>query len=93
VLACGAVLLGLAVARRFAGSAAARPLARFVGATALAQLALGGINVALRAPGWLQLVHLACAQLLWIGGVLLAFSSLRVRAQAARPVLGPSALP
>ncbi len=83
VLACGAVLLGLYVSRCYAGSPRARPLARFVGGASLAQLALGAINIVLRAPGWLQLVHLLSAQLLWIGAVLLAFVSQRAAAPAA----------
>jgi heme A synthase len=76
VLACGAVLLGLQVWRS-CSVGLARPLARLVGVGSLVQLAVGGVNIVLRAPGWLQLVHLLSAQLLWIGAVLLAFVSLR----------------
>jgi heme A synthase len=42
----------------------------------LAQCALGGINVVLLAPVWVQLAHLLMADLVWIGFVLLAASSL-----------------
>jgi len=43
-----------------------------VGALALLQLALGAVNIVLRAPGALQLAHLLIAQLLWISAVLAA---------------------
>jgi heme a synthase len=71
VLACGAVLLGLYVSRRYASATESRLLARFVGAASLAQLVLGCANIVLHAPGWMQLLHLLCAQLLWIAAVLL----------------------
>lgn len=37
----------------------------------LAEVALGALNVWLAAPGWMQLAHLAAANLLWISVVLL----------------------
>jgi heme A synthase len=51
-----------------------RPWALLLGGLALLQLVLGGVNVLLRAPGWLQLAHLFVAQLLWISAVLAAQS-------------------
>lgn len=94
VLACGAVLLGLYVWRRHASAAATRPLARLVGAASLAQLAVGGTNIVLHAPGWLQLLHLLCAQVLWIGAVLLCSVCWNRREAAAtierRAIVDPS---
>jgi heme A synthase len=46
-----------------------------VGALAVLQLAVGGVNIVLRAPGALQLAHLLIAQLLWISAVLAARSA------------------
>ncbi len=42
----------------------------------LVQVAAGVINIVLSAPGWMQLVHLALATLLWIALVLLSTSAL-----------------
>lgn len=42
------------------------------------QLLLGGMNVALKAPVWLQLVHLLVADTIWILFVLLAAQALAV---------------
>jgi hypothetical protein len=36
-------------------------------------VALGALNIALNAPGWLQLTHLLMAQLTWLCAVLLGF--------------------
>ena len=44
------------------------------------QAALGGLNVLLLAPVWLQLVHLLVADLLWIAVVLLGAAVLAGRA-------------
>ena len=41
-------------------------------AAVTAQVGLGLLNIAMAAPGWLQLVHLLGSQVLWIG-VLMAF--------------------
>jgi heme A synthase len=50
-----------------------------VGCLAVVQLGLGGLNIALNAPGWLQLTHLLSAQLLWISAVLLSWRWRRAR--------------
>jgi cytochrome c oxidase assembly protein subunit 15 len=47
------------------------------------QAAIGGLNVVLLAPIWLQLVHLLVADLLWIAVVLLGAAVLAGRAPAA----------
>jgi cytochrome c oxidase assembly protein subunit 15 len=46
----------------------------------LLQILLGGINVSLKAPVWMQLVHLLMADLVWIYMVVLSAIAL------ARPV-------
>lgn len=46
------------------------------------QMVLGGLNIFLAAPGWLQLVHLLGAQLTWILTVLLWAA---LAAEASRP--------
>lgn len=47
-------------------------LGRWLIGVYVAQLLLGALNVALRAPVWIQLTHLLLADLIWIGLVLLA---------------------
>jgi heme A synthase len=48
------------------------------------QLVVGLVNVALLAPVWLQLVHLALADVLWVALVLLVAAALDAEAQAAQ---------
>ncbi len=66
--------------------------ARRHGITALAvfaaQLLLGTVNVYLRAPVWMQLVHLAAADLLWILLVLMATESLTTAREAPQAHVG-----
>ncbi len=42
------------------------------------QLAVGGMNVWLKAPVWIQLVHLLLGDLVWIGALLLTLSAFAV---------------
>ena len=72
-MVCGCVLCAL----RFARIERCRPWALALGVTAGAQLVFGALNIALSAPGWLQLGHLLGAQLAWISAVLLAQAWLR----------------
>jgi heme a synthase len=77
ILACALVCGVLALARHFLerarnGDPGSRPGAAALAACALAQLLLGAANVLMRAPGWVQLLHLLLAQLLWISAVLAA---------------------
>jgi len=72
LLACGLVVAAVGLAQRLASVPSVRPFALVLGALALLQLVLGGVNILLRAPGWLQLAHLLVAQLLWISAVLAA---------------------
>ncbi len=53
-----------------------RTLALLLGALYVLQLLLGALNVALKAPVWLQLVHLFMSNLIWISLVLLAAEAL-----------------
>lgn len=49
----------------------------------LGQILLGGVNVILRAPVWMQLVHLLVADLIWILLVIMAAQRLAVSTQKA----------
>lgn len=53
-----------------------RRLAAATGGLFLGQLAVGGLNLALLAPVWLQLTHLLVADLVWIALVLLVSARL-----------------
>jgi cytochrome c oxidase assembly protein subunit 15 len=64
---------------------AARRLAWGLVALFLAQLLIGGLNVTLKAPVWMQLVHLLMADLVWINLVLLSAAALARPAPAAAP--------
>lgn len=78
----GAVLLAallLYLASALPGRHAGREVRR--GSTAvlvlvLVQVTAGVVNIALSAPGWMQLTHLALATLLWIALVLLSTAAL-----------------
>lgn len=96
-----AVLVAVAV---FAASAAARArypkvrrTATWVAALVVVQLLVGAVNVALLAPGWLQLVHLLIADLIWIAAVVLGLevqvAAAEVSEAPASPVLASSATP
>jgi heme A synthase len=50
--------------------------ARIVRWVVLLQLAIGLINVGLSAPGWMQIVHLLMAVVLWIALMFLTFAAL-----------------
>jgi heme a synthase len=80
-----AVALAMGVFRlRFApGDRIGPGLARAVAGLAIAQLAVGFVNVLLLAPVWMQMVHLLLADALWVVYVLLAASALSVE---RRPV-------
>lgn len=71
LLACFMVCACVLCAVRFSSVARCRPWALALGATAGAELVLGALNIALSAPGWLQLMHLLGAQLAWMSAVLL----------------------
>jgi cytochrome c oxidase assembly protein subunit 15 len=75
-------LLKVTAARAFAGApGAARSWARAAFIAVIAEVCLGLLNIALGAPGWLQLAHLLVAQTLWVA-VLLAGTAARVEIEA-----------
>jgi heme a synthase len=51
----------------------------------LAQIIIGGLNVTLKAPVWMQLIHLLMADLVWIVLVLLSAVALAKPVEAAEP--------
>ena len=61
-------------------------LARGLQHAVIAQVALGVVNIALAAPGWLQLAHLLLAQTVWIAAVLTtaSFATCGVRSTIRR---------
>jgi heme A synthase len=56
--------------------------ARFVWLAVAGELAIGLANIALAAPGWMQLAHLAAAHGLWITAVLASLESVPASRQA-----------
>jgi cytochrome c oxidase assembly protein subunit 15 len=63
----------------------ARRLAWGLVALFFAQILLGGLNVTLKAPIWMQLVHLLMADLVWICLVLLGAVALAAAAERTQP--------
>lgn len=85
VLACAAVVFALSCAYGFAEQRGARPWAFALGGSAIAELVIGALNIALGAPGALQIVHLLLAQLTWLSAVILGW-------HRARPSGAPATL-
>jgi heme a synthase len=83
ILACAVVISSILVALRFVRLPGCQRWAAALGVLAGVQLLVGVANVALGAPGWLQLAHLLGAQLTWISAVLL--TALRPRAAPNAP--------
>lgn len=82
VLAVGLVLAAWwAVSRRGIGGTEVRWMAVIVGA----QLATGVLNISLGVPVWMQILHLALADLLWVNFVLVSARLLAVGASATEP--------
>lgn len=59
-------------------------LGRAAGCLVVVQVLLGALNVALGAPGWVQLLHLLLAQVLWIALVLLLYARASHWSESAR---------
>jgi heme A synthase len=78
-------LLAIAVwmANRWRPGVDTQRFIRWLAVAFIAQLLLGALNVALKAPIWLQLVHLLNADLIWMAFVLLAAAALAQPAKAA----------
>jgi len=86
----GFYLLGLSLwLARAPARGRAAALARAMGVLVLLQLLLGGLNVALLAPVWLQLVHLLAADLVWLALVLSGAAALAEPAAVASQRGGP----
>jgi heme A synthase len=74
ILAIAAVAVaGIAVRARGSGTT---PALRNLGILTLAQLGLGLLNILLKTPLWLQILHLAIADLIWISYVWLSAQTL-----------------
>jgi heme A synthase len=70
------VVLGAAIRALRGESRAVQNLSRALTALFFLQLALGLVNLSLRAPAWMQLVHLLSADAVWIVFVLLGLAAL-----------------
>ncbi len=79
----GLLALSAWVANRWQPGVNTQKFTRWLGIVFIAQLLLGALNVALKAPIWLQLLHLLNADLIWITFVLLTAAAL---AQSAKSV-------
>lgn len=88
-LGLAALLVWIAVAAVRRDRAGTR-LGRGLLAALVGQVTLGALNVALSAPGWLQIAHLAVSNALWLLLVLAYLSARTVRARPL-PVAGGSA--
>ena len=68
-------------------------LANVMTALVTIQVVAGALNVALLAPVWMQLVHLALAVATWLSVVLLGASAFAVRAEVRQGQPQPADLP
>lgn len=79
-------LLKLTAPRAFAPTPnTARSWARAAFISVIAEVALGLLNIALGAPGWLQLAHLLVAQSLWVAVLLAGSASIMRQNDSAAP--------
>lgn len=84
VVAAGIVYGVGAWAREHARDDRTPRLARALQHGVVAQVVLGFLNIGMAAPGWMQLVHLLLAQVVWIAAVLTTVSAWAGAAEAAR---------
>lgn len=88
------VLLVAALAMQLRPSEDVRRHAKFVIFVFAAQMGAGLLNLAMLAPIWMQLIHLALADLFWIAQILLTVSALAEGVpQVELSTLGPKPLP
>jgi heme A synthase len=88
VVGLGLVVRAVALRGRLGSEAAPSATATAVALLVVVQLGAGLLNVVLLAPVWLQIVHLALADALWIALVLMTATALDaalVRAAVAQP--------
>jgi heme a synthase len=72
VLALGVGFAALAAVQRWTeGASGLARVARLGAALLWAQMTIGLVNIAMAAPGWMQLLHLLMAELLWASLVVL----------------------
>ncbi|MGB1012747.1 MAG: COX15/CtaA family protein [Nannocystaceae bacterium] len=71
----GALLLGASqILAGWYPSKNVEALARWVSYGVVLQITAGVVNIMLSAPGWMQIIHLLCGTMLWIGVVLLVLA-------------------
>src|SRR5262249_36264133 len=78
VLGGGFLLYAVSALAARARSSRTLRYARWVTSAVWVQFGLGGLNVVLSAPGFMQVLHLAAANVLWLCLVLLAESTLNL---------------
>ena len=83
-IAVGGYTIVVAMLTGLSGPAGARRFALALVGLIVGQVVVGGLNVVLLAPVWMQLVHLLMADLVWITLVLLTASVLTPDQQPAR---------
>lgn len=89
IVALGFSLLLLYAGDHIRGQCEDPPARRWAGALMLLvvlQVSLGVVNIALAAPGWMQIVHLLVAKILWIAALMATVHALSPpRAASAAP--------
>jgi heme A synthase len=81
----GAIVVVMGLVRSLRPTRAVRVISRVAAALAVAQVSAGLLDVLLRAPVWMQLLHLGLADFVWVSVVLTAAAAL-----AEAPVTAPS---
>lgn len=84
LLACGLGFFTAVVAHNTGGAGAdpaVRRLGGWVVLLVFVQLAAGVVNIALSAPGWMQVVHLALGTVLWVAAVMFTLAVCRAPAR------------
>lgn len=76
------------IGSRMEGEVAVRYAYAAVGLFAI-QLLCGGLNVYLKAPAWMQLLHLLITDLIWVLMIMTAASALVVNRKMTTPVANP----
>ena len=84
----GLVFLAALLARSRRADMTTQRLALVVMSLYVTQLVLGALNVALKAPVWLQMVHLLFTTSIWISLILLAASTLAVGEESRAADMG-----